>query len=284
MKTTFLAYKWQFAAGILPRLCFAAFTFAQPFLINSVVKYVGDPPGEHHKDVAASLIGATVLVYVGMAVSNALYHHLTYQLLTMYRGGLASLVYKKTIALRTTSIKESAPVTLMSTDIENIVNSGDAIHDIWASFIEIPVAIYLLSRHVGVVSLFILVPGFSTSRNTLKLQGDMANHSTVTSGAGTLISPAMGPARVVWNKAIQERIGSVSNMLSQIKGVKMMGLTDFFHEKLRQSRIHELKLSVRFRWIIVQLNALGKDYRALNHIESHLDADKIHMQRWLART
>jgi len=64
----------------------------------------------------------------------------------------------------------------------------------------------------------------------------------------------------------------------------MMGLTDFFHEKLRKSRIHELKLSVRFRWIIVQLNALGKDYRALNHIGSHLDADKIHMQQWLART
>ncbi|KAJ6446792.1 ABC multidrug transporter [Purpureocillium lavendulum] len=239
MKTTFLAYKWQFAAGILPRLCFTAFTFTQPFLINSVVRSVGEPAGEHAKDVSASLIGATILVYVGMAVSNALYHHLTYQLLTMYRGSLASLVYKKTIALRAVSIKESAPVTLMSTDVENIVNSGDAIHDIWASFIEIPVAVYLLSRQVGIVSVFILVPGF------------------ITSGAGALISPAMGPARVVWNKAIQERIGSVSNMLSQIKGVKMMGLTDFFHEKLRQMRVHELKLSVRFRWLLVQLNAFA---------------------------
>lgn len=68
----------------------------------------------------------------------------------------------------------------------------------------------------------------------------------------------MGPARVQWNKAIQERVGSVSTMLSQIKGVKMMGLTDLFHDSLQTLRIHELKLAIRFRWILVQLNWLGK--------------------------
>lgn len=160
MKCTFLAYKWQFVAGMAPRLLFAGFTFAQPFLINAVVDFVG---AERPEDVAGSLVGATALVYVGMAVSNALYKHMTFQLLTMYRGGLASLVFKKTLALRSASVREAAPVTLMSTDIEAIVMAGDAIHDIWASVVEIPIAIYMLYRHVGVPSLFILIPGFSES-------------------------------------------------------------------------------------------------------------------------
>ena len=160
MKCTFLAYKWQFFAGIIPRLLFTGFTFAQPFLINSVVNFVGEPEERQKGEIAGSLIGATILVYIGIAVCNATYHHMTYQLLTMYRGGLASLVFKKTLRLEASSIKDSAPVTLMSTDIESIVLSGDAIHDIWASFIEIPVAIYLLYRNVGIPSLFILIPAF----------------------------------------------------------------------------------------------------------------------------
>ncbi|KHO00193.1 ABC transporter, transmembrane domain, type 1 [Metarhizium album ARSEF 1941] len=239
MKCTFLAFKWQFLAGIIPRLLFTGFTFAQPFLINSVVNLIGEPEQDQTVNTVASLIGATILVYTGIAVCNAMYCHMTYQLLTMYRGGLASLVFKKTLRLQASSIEDAAPVTLMSTDIESIVMSGDAIHDIWASFIEIPVAIYLLYRNVGIPSLFILIPAFFTS------------------AAGALISPAMGPARVKWNKAIQERVGSVSTMLSQIKGVKMMGLTNFFHDSLQALRIHELKLSIRFRWIMVQLNSLA---------------------------
>ncbi|EFY89104.1 multidrug resistance protein MDR, putative [Metarhizium acridum CQMa 102] len=239
MKCTFLAYKCQFLAGIIPRLCFTGFTFAQPFLVSSVVSFVGEPEEQQAAQVAASLVGATMLVYVGIAVSNAAYRHMTYRLLTMYRGGLASLVFKKTLGLEASSVRDSAPVTLMSTDIESIVMSGDAIHDIWASFIEIPLAIFLLYRNVGIPSLFILVPAFCTS------------------AAGALVSPALGPARVQWNKAIQERVGSVSTMLSQIKGVKMMGLTDLFHDSLQTLRVDELKLAVKFRWILVQLNSFA---------------------------
>lgn len=78
----------------------------------------------------------------------------------------------------------------------------------------------------------------------------------------------MGPARIQWNKAIQERVGSVSTMLSQIKGVKMMGLTEFFHNSLHTLRVHELQLSVKFRWILVQLNSFGNISPA--HLHLHL--------------
>lgn len=77
---------------------------------------------------------------------------------------------------------------------------------------------------------------------------------------GGIISPAMGPARIEWSKAIQERVGATSSMLSQVKGMKMMGLSDFFHKLVQSLRIKELKLSIKFRWLLVQLNTLGKAY------------------------
>lgn len=158
MKCTFKAFIGQFAAGIPPRLLYSAFTFAQPFLINTVVNYVGQPVEDQNEDFAKALIGATALLYVSLAVANAWYKHATYQLLTMYRGALVSLVFQKTMDLDPSTVRESAPVTLMSTDVEGIALGGTSIHDIWASFLELPVALYLLYTHVGIPSLFILAP------------------------------------------------------------------------------------------------------------------------------
>jgi ABC-type multidrug transport system fused ATPase/permease subunit len=248
MKSTFWAFKGQFCAGIPPRLLYSAFTFAQPFLINTVVNYVGQPSEEQNGDHAKGLIGATALLYVGLAVTNAWYKHATFQLLTMYRGSLVSLVFRKTMELDPSAVRESAPVTLMSTDVEGIALGGSSIHDIWASVLELPIALYLLYTHVGVPSLFILVP------------------AAVTTIAGAMISPHMGPAKVIWNKAIQERVGETSSMLSQIKGVKMMGLTEFFNNRLLGLRSTELKLSTKFRWLLVQINGFATASQAITPV------------------
>ncbi|OAQ99634.1 hypothetical protein LLEC1_06869 [Akanthomyces lecanii] len=222
LKCTFIAYKAQFAAGILPRLLYSGFTLSQPFLINSVVGYIAQGDKRNGTE-GASLIGATILLYTGLAVSHAWYRHATYQLLTMYRGGLVALVFKKTLEVESSGIRDMAPVTLMSTDVEGIAVGGAVIHDIWAAFVELPLALFLLYRQVGVPSLFILIPALLT---------------TVCA-------------------AIQQRVGDTSNMLSQIKGVKMMGLTDFFLDRLQELRAHELRLSVKFRWIQVYLHGLA---------------------------
>lgn len=48
-------------------------------------------------------------------------------------------------------------------------------------------------------------------------------------------------------------------MLGQIKGIKMMGLTNHFHTLLRGLRIKEIVASEKLRWLIVSLTTLGKD-------------------------
>ncbi|KAI8284941.1 ABC transporter atnG [Colletotrichum sp. SAR11_240] len=236
--STFWAYRTTFLAGVLPRLLFAGFTFAQPLLVNRIVNFVGSPWGEDSRNIAAGLVGATACIYVGLAISRCWYQHMTFQLVTLFRGGLVSLIFKKTLDLDASAIKDSAPVTLMSVDIENIAVSLTFIHDIWPAVVELPIGIYLLYRQVGPPCFLLLIPGLLCTAVTTKLSARMA------------------PARVAWNEGVQKRISITSSLLNQIKGVKMMGLADHFSSIVQKFRITELKLSVKFRILITFLSVI----------------------------
>lgn len=146
---------------MIPRLLFSGFTFSQTFLTTAIIEAVGRSENAQEQDDRISgLISATALVYTGLAVTGVWYKHATFRFLTMCRGSITSLIYDKTLDLHGEHITELAPVTLMSTDIESIVISSDQIHDLWASLLEVPVAIYLLYRQIGVASLLIIVPSF----------------------------------------------------------------------------------------------------------------------------
>lgn len=56
-------------SAIVPRLAKTGFTFSQPFLINTVITYVGKPEGANDLNAGYGLIGATGLIYIGLAVS-----------------------------------------------------------------------------------------------------------------------------------------------------------------------------------------------------------------------
>ncbi|KAK7455438.1 hypothetical protein Landi51_02642 [Colletotrichum acutatum] len=225
--------------AVLPRILFAGFIFSQPFLVNQIVNFVGSSRTEDSKNVAGGLVGATALIYCGIAVSRCWYQHMTFQLVTLFRGGLISLIFKKTLSLDASIIKDSAPVTLMSVDIENIAVSMTFIHDVWAAAIELPVGVYLLYRQVGPPCFLLLIPGLVCTALTTKL------------------STRMAPARVAWNHGVQKRVSITSSMLTQIKGIKMMGLTDHFSDIIQKLRVSELKLSTKFRILVTILSVIA---------------------------
>lgn len=68
VKSTFTALKWPFLAPVLPRLCLIGFNYAQPFLINRTVHFVGEPSSPQNKNIGYGLIGATAITYIGRAV------------------------------------------------------------------------------------------------------------------------------------------------------------------------------------------------------------------------
>lgn len=64
------ALRWEASAVVFPRLCLIGFTFAQPFLISRVVTWLREPATAFVQDEGYALIGATFVIYAGIAVSD----------------------------------------------------------------------------------------------------------------------------------------------------------------------------------------------------------------------
>lgn len=70
----------------------------------------------------------------------------------------------------------------------------------------------------------------------------------------------MGPARMGWNSKVQKRVSTTSSVLHQIKGIKMMGLSDRISDLIQSLRVSELKASKSFRLLFVWMNMIGTVY------------------------
>lgn len=78
IKATFYAYRWAFLSAVPPRLALSVFNFAQPFLITATINYIGSPSAPESKLTGQALIGAYVVVYVGLAVR--IFHQITHKI------------------------------------------------------------------------------------------------------------------------------------------------------------------------------------------------------------
>ena len=115
------------------------------------------------------MIGAYAIVYIGMAVTNGQYQHLTYRAITMARGGLVSMLFVKGSKLQSNGIDPSASLTLMSADIERITTGWQTMHEMWANSLEVAIAIYLLQRQLGAacaIPLAVAICASTPSANT----------------------------------------------------------------------------------------------------------------------
>ncbi len=71
----------------------------------------------------------------------------------MIRGSLVSSIYHKTTEISITALDNSAAVTLMSTDMERVVNGLRVSHELWANIIQVGLATWLLQRELGLACL-----------------------------------------------------------------------------------------------------------------------------------
>lgn len=110
--------KWPLAGVVLPRLLQLAFTICQPLVLNRFLTFLEQP--EESINRGYGLIGAYGLVYLGIALSGALYSHQAMRAVTMLRGILVSAIFARSTELSTTSIDNAAAVTLMSTDVSPV--------------------------------------------------------------------------------------------------------------------------------------------------------------------
>ncbi|RPA78129.1 putative ABC multidrug transporter [Ascobolus immersus RN42] len=230
---TLKIFRWPLLAVVLPRLALIGFNFSQPFLIERAIKLSTEPVNDVTTNYGYGLIGAYILAYTGIAVSTGSYQHLTYRAITMLRGGLVSMLYKKTTDLSMTAVDPVASLTLMSADIERITTGWQYMHEIWANMIEIGVAIYLLERQLGVAC---AVP---------------VAVAIVSMIASIFATSLVMSRQAMWLEAIEKRIAATTAMLSSMKGVKMCGLTEVLAKNIQNLRLQEIEISKKFRKLLI---------------------------------
>ncbi|RYP12551.1 hypothetical protein DL765_007253 [Monosporascus sp. GIB2] len=227
----FRAYAPSFLLAIIPRLILSALKFAQPFMITKLIRFVGDKGVPD--DFGRGLIGAYALVYLGMAASAALYGYMTFRFLIRLRGGLIALIYQQTVEARAVDLGSINGLTLMGTDVERIVLNFQTIHEVWASLVDIAIAIFLLQRQVFLAC---LVPGVVTFIFVL---------------ATFKFSAWAKAAQRAWIENVERRLGVTTVMIGAMRTVKMLGLSEKMSNIISNFRTVEIDSSSRYRKILI---------------------------------
>lgn len=216
-----------------PRIALLAFTFCQPFLIQSLLEYLQLPKENVSPNHGYGLIGATALIYTGMAVSGAFYWYYVMRSMYMVRGIVASAVYDKTTEAKIAVSDDSAALTLMSGDVERMIRGWQFLHEFWANLIEAGLALWLLYRHLGAPSVAPLVV--------------IVVCSIATAGTASFV----GPRQKAWMEKIQKRVGLTANVIGNMKQVKISGLAGPVEDSIQAMRVDELNTGNKFRKILI---------------------------------
>ncbi|OQD96291.1 hypothetical protein PENSOL_c016G04406 [Penicillium solitum] len=231
------AFKGTLALMVIPRLFLIGFTFSQPFLVASVLNWLDDPRSE--SNAGYGLIGATLLIYLGMALSNLIYDQMLYRFMTMFRGAASSMIYEHALHIPDGTLEDrSATITLMTTDVDRIIDCLITLNEFWARTIEVGIGIALLALRLGWVCLMPLVIVL------------------ISSGGSIYISKHIGGYQKIWVDAMQQRIAITCSMLDGIQTVKATGLSQTFIQLVQRKRVHETHQMAKYRWSVVWKNMI----------------------------
>ena len=226
---------------ILPRLALVGFRFCQPFLIHSLLHHM-----ESHLDGDATwrnagygFVGATIIIYFGVAISTALYWYCHERFQSMARGALVAVIYQALTQLRAVDANDSAAVTLMSTDIERIRVGLLNLHEFWATPVEVALSSWLLYGQLGVA--------FAAPLGVVIC-------SVVCS---SVLNQYTGPRQKLWMERIQTRVSETAHMLANIKQLKISALAHPVEESTQQLRVDEMQAASKFRRLYVSNMAFG---------------------------
>ncbi|KAI0126691.1 P-loop containing nucleoside triphosphate hydrolase protein [Xylariales sp. AK1849] len=218
----------------LPRAFNIGFMVTQPYLVQTTLEYIMD-----HDRLPVSygygLIGAYGIVYIGVAVSNQLFSFLTFRLMVKLRGSLVGLLYRDMLTIRAESKNSSSALTLMSTDVDRITMTARYMIDIVPNLAQIALAMWILSLQLGAacVAPFIV--------------------ALLCAGGTAIMAKMLPPRQRQWISAIQKRVGITSDILGEMKGIKMTGISDPITKQIQGLRDFELAESRKFRKLQIML-------------------------------
>ncbi|OAA55637.1 ABC transporter, transmembrane domain, type 1 [Cordyceps fumosorosea ARSEF 2679] len=228
---------WLFVLIIPPRLFYIGFSYAQPFLLQEVVRFISEEAPD--PAAASGLIGAAALVFFCKGVARGWYNHYKNQIMTCVRGILIGAIYRKSLRLGADDLASAAAVTLMSTDVNGVERLITLSYESWARLLEIGSGIGILGRFIRPSCVFTLIPAI------------------IAAICSSQLARIMSRTRINWNQHIESRVAATSNVLAQLKDVKMMGLAPAMARNLHEMHDAEVKASLRDRATLSGVFALS---------------------------
>lgn len=101
----------------------------------------------------ALALGSWLLTVFLDQISTLWYQHLTFRLLTKVRGSLIGLIFRHSLTLPASSAAATGAeaVSLMSTDMERIMQTLQWVFNILPNIVQVGIGLYLLERRLGAV-------------------------------------------------------------------------------------------------------------------------------------
>ncbi|KAI5276196.1 multidrug resistance-like protein [Aureobasidium subglaciale] len=187
-----------------------------PLFIESLLNHLSQ--SELDANVGYGLVGASVLIYSGIAISTALYW---------------------TTQACLGSSKDSAAVTLMSTDMERIDLGFRSLHETWACVVQAALASWLLYKQIGVLfvaPIGVVLASFAVLMVSMKFAGDSQRS---------------------WMAGVQKRVGLTATVIGSMKTLKLSGLAGAVSDFIQALRVEELAAGSRFRKLSIVAAVLG---------------------------
>ncbi|RAH47723.1 P-loop containing nucleoside triphosphate hydrolase protein [Aspergillus brunneoviolaceus CBS 621.78] len=230
--TVFRTFKTEFLHGVIPRLCFSAFTLMQPLLVNAMIKFVGSSDSQTTRNKGYGLIGASAIVYLGLATSKALYNRQAYRFVIGVRGAVLATVYSRTLELGAADQGGTSALTLLGTDVERIATGLRDVHETWASPIDIGLAVWLLGRQLAISCIVPVVLSLLCILVIAK------------------VCKLKNRAQREWIERVERRIDVTRQMLNDIKSIKLLGLGAQIESIIARCRSIEIAASHKFRSLL----------------------------------
>ncbi|RBA21188.1 hypothetical protein FPRO05_07502 [Fusarium proliferatum] len=223
----------QFMVPVVLRLCLIFFRYAQPALISSAVHELSG----HSDEGRLMLIMKAAMVYFGLAVFEAVYHHRLNRLSIITKGTLIGLINNAALRQSSSSYNDGIALTLISTDTESVMRFSSMFHETWAHVLEVIIGMAMLARQIRWAAPVPLVIIFFCSRMSRYLARNLQSKQKA------------------WNEATQRRISLTASAISSMKVMKMLGLSRQTEVLIQKLRAQELEMAKKVRWMMVAYNA-----------------------------
>ncbi|KAJ5409271.1 uncharacterized protein N7487_003630 [Penicillium crustosum] len=234
---------------MLPRLFLILFTYLQPIFIGVAIKFVngtGTSDTILGANSGSRLLLFATTVYMGIAVSTAVYRSRINRLRVMVRGALIGLIHHTSLNLTHDRSQGSSTLTLITSDIDSVESVGETFHETWARLVEVVIGTTLLASRIQWFAFLPFAIIFGKYRTSQKFS---------CSRMSAYVAKHLENRQKAWNEATQSRIAATTSTLEGIKSLKIMGMEDAVQSQILRLRSEEIQISKPFRWILVAYNA-----------------------------